>query len=247
MFARSRVYPRRCGEAGRGRSSRCRCTGLSPQVRGSLDICLVDYLTEGSIPAGAGKPTAYSAASVSPGVYPRRCGEASMACWMSRKTRGLSPQVRGSHSERPRPRTQPRSIPAGAGKPPGGYEEAIREQVYPRRCGEAVLGPWGTSAGRGLSPQVRGSRNSMTRLALDDGSIPAGAGKPGWNTSLPFVARVYPRRCGEAPVRPGMLVVSWGLSPQVRGSHAAARVEDARRGSIPAGAGKPVIRGGCVW
>ena len=54
--------------------------------------------------------------------------------------------------------------------------------------------------------------------------------------------RVYPRRCGEASRCARCTPSTYGLSPQVRGSHRASVATEAVRRSIPAGAGKPAGR-----
>ena len=70
-------------------------------------------------------------------------------------------------------------------------------------------------------------------------SIPAGAGKPVWSALMCCQRWVYPRGCGEAPLRPVGSGPGRGLSPRVRGSHAHELAERGWNGSIPAGAGKP--------
>ena len=92
------VYPRRCGEAAPAIRCRCRSTGLSPQVRGSLAGTRSAITRAGSIPAGAGKPPIALSWLQFAGVYPRRCGEAARNRVPRARSMGLSPQVRGSPS-----------------------------------------------------------------------------------------------------------------------------------------------------
>ena len=68
------VYPRGCGGT-LARCSRClRARGLSPRVRGNQRGLGPVEDAAGSIPAGAGEPTARRRSTVTKRVYPRGCG-----------------------------------------------------------------------------------------------------------------------------------------------------------------------------
>ena len=69
-----RVYPRRCGGTDQQLVRRAIQQGLSPQVRGNPPGRAGRLDEEGSIPAGAGEPAAYTANITIHKVYPRRCG-----------------------------------------------------------------------------------------------------------------------------------------------------------------------------
>ena len=94
----------------------------------------------------------------------------------------------------------------------------IMRRVYPRACGgtfaEAVV-VWEVV---GLSPRLRGNRQTGGPLLHTDGSIPAPAGEPGPNRTTGGNRPVYPRACG------GTGDVGWaarlfgGLSPRLRGN-----------------------------
>ena len=172
--------------------------GLSPQVRGSPIAALERVVLQGSIPAGAGKPGTVSPASKSVGVYPRRCGEASITQIVNPPS-GVYPRRCGEAARNsPSNVLAQGSIPAGAGKPRPGRRNGAGLRVYPRRCGEAALMEGIITTEQGLSPQVRGSLNRIHDAVRREGSIPAGAGKPSRPSAEPSVPRVYPRRCGEA-------------------------------------------------
>ena len=134
-----RVYPRRCGGTTAVNTVTREREGLSPQVRGNPGPEEQAAARGGSIPAGAGEPSAAGSparrgrvyprrcggtvsgrAATSAGprrVYPRRCGGTSMEAAARLEDRGLSPQVRGNRT-RPDPRVPSvGSIPAGAGEP----------------------------------------------------------------------------------------------------------------------------------
>ena len=242
-----RVYPRGCGEAGNlpeprlrgnvGLSPRVRgshndrvessrgpsSSGLSPRVRGSRRAFASRVRNaRGSIPAGAGKPTAEATwlYAVGTGLSPRVRG--SRSCWCRCRMAsagGLSPRVRGSHVRLRRVLAIMGSIPAGAGKPGvPGWSRHRAQGVYPRGCGEADAAVVSDVRARGLSPRVRGSQNERCKNVSALGSIPAGAGKPGMAYRIASITTVYPRGCGEATIARIAALGIEGLSPRVRGS-----------------------------
>ena len=102
----------------------------------------------------------------------------------------------------------------------------------------------------GLSPRTRGSRGGRPHLSRPPGSIPANAGKPPGARAPAGRTRVYPRERGEAAWPARADVSRLGLSPRTRGSRRLGRRRQARHGSIPANAGKPLPaarRGSSSW
>ena len=91
----------------------------------------------------------------------------------------------------------------------------------------------------GLSPRVRG--NLAHPLVIPDPlrSIPARAGEPAPSHMNPGRHRVYPRACGGTWNSSRASLIMRGLSPRVRGNHAARRRSLGWPGSIPARAGEP--------
>ena len=106
-------------------------------------------------------------------------------------------------------------------------------------CGGTGLGSISVIVGNGLSPRVRGNRDTV-RLRWDrGGSIPACAGEPAGQHGLNRLGGVYPRVCGGTLVLlHGVLLVE-GLSPRVRGNQVAEWADDEAVRSIPACAGEP--------
>ena len=151
----------------------------------------------GSIPARAGEPRPAECGSGGAPVYPARAGEPRRRCCRS-TIAGVYPRPCG-----------------GPSLPSCSY---ILEWVYPRPCGGAASRAAPSSALRGLSPPVRGSRLLAFRPRLVSRSIPARAGEPrgretqaGAHGSIPARAgepagrsashrcpEVYPRPCGGA-------------------------------------------------
>ncbi len=213
--------------------------GLSPQVRGSPAVVTHDRAKAGSIPAGAGEPPVRSCRCGRARVYPRRCGGAGLTGADDDTNTGLSPQVRGSPHAGLAAQSPAGSIPAGAGEPKHRDRPPLDLGVYPRRCGGAPFPDATTGVPVGLSPQVRGSRVRLPPARCGDGSIPAGAGEPSTLRGTLTILRVYPRRCGGAALLASAIGISWGLSPQVRGSPVVDADFAGGAGSIPAGAGEP--------
>ncbi len=75
---------------------------------------------------------------------------------------------------------------------------ARQKKVYPRGCGGATEEPSETATDWGLSPRVRGSLLRAVIIAVNFGSIPAGAGEPIEIIPASFSVKVYPRGCGGA-------------------------------------------------
>ena len=213
------VYPRVCGAAVSVRVLTATTRGLSPRVRGSLQLdCRRAQLVR-SIPACAGQPRSGRPISCSISVYPRVCGAA----------RRSGPRRRGQH----------RSIPACAGQPALCSMKIRRSTVYPRVCGAAIEDLTQQFAGYGLSPRVRGSLDSPVAGRHGFGSIPACAGQPDPTSDTYRRLKVYPRVCGAAGIVQTFRALAPGLSPRVRGSLPDRRYSILYPGSIPACAGQP--------
>ena len=100
---------------------------------------------------------------------------------------------------------------------------------------------------RGLSPRPRGSRHHYHLWQVQQGSIPASAGKPPVRRCSVERTRVYPRVRGEAKSRCTLMPRLGGLSPRPRGSHRFFDHVADGLGSIPASAGKPPPSAGTDW
>ena len=236
----ARVYPRGRGEATTTpRPSRTH-RGLSPRARGSHRLAWPEARDHGSIPAGAGKPCAGGRVCRAGGVYPRGRGEAPTWAAGAGRSEGLSPRARGSLVFLADRHEVVGSIPAGAGKPGASLVPRNMSGVYPRGRGEALRGKSFYVLPAGLSPRARGSRLRRPHVCSVVGSIPAGAGKPVTRWGRLSASGVYPRGRGEAWPEPVLFSSRRGLSPRARGSRSHEVHPLRRRGSIPAGAGKPL-------
>ena len=106
-------------------------------------------------------------------------------------------------------------------------------------CGGTRRWPCGSKVRRGLSPRVRGNRNSAGVPGTHRGSIPACAGEPRWTEMVIGLSRVYPRVCGGTLLNPHNRSGRPGLSPRVRGNLPETTHFSPLRRSIPACAGEP--------
>ena len=90
-------------------------------------------------------------------------------------------------------------------------------------------------------PACAGEPHPVRHRAEAGRSIPACAGEPSFADAKQDDGRVYPRVCGGTPGRVPARGRLHGLSPRVRGNHAAGRGYGGGGGSIPACAGEPVL------
>ena len=112
------VYPRVCGGSRHYSRTSWICWGLSPRVRGKRERATATAGRCRSIPACAGEASARPSTHPRRRVYPRVCGGSPTASSTARRTKGLSPRVRGKLQSATRYRAASRSIPACAGEAP---------------------------------------------------------------------------------------------------------------------------------
>ena len=114
------VYPRVCGGTDYDNSPGDVGYGLSPRVRGNLDVYEPPDTRMRSIPACAGEPPARIHCYRGWAVYPRVCGGTPATPSPRPMWQGLSPRVRGNLPHRDDRRGGSGSIPACAGEPTSG-------------------------------------------------------------------------------------------------------------------------------
>ena len=157
------VYPRACGGTAFSGGVVVPDEGLSPRVRGNLDVAAEHDVLSGSIPARAGEPPACAYRGAPPAVYPRACGGTLRTPYYDNEDEGLSPRVRGNPIAITSTTNQTRSIPARAGEPRWVHASAGRAAVYPRACGGTQGEEKQLPIEIGLSPRVRGNRPAPWR------------------------------------------------------------------------------------
>ena len=112
-----RSIPARAGEPTAPPFVAVSAQGLSPRVRGNLDVPGHRRLRFRSIPARAGEPQGPEALRAQPWVYPRACGGTIRFLGCISRTGGLSPRVRGNLEGWVLLLNLQGSIPARAGEP----------------------------------------------------------------------------------------------------------------------------------
>ena len=131
--------------------------GLSPHMRGNLQVRKGEKATQGSIPAHAGEPRPLMMTAGYSRVYPRTCGGTTQKYLDELKAKGLSPHMRGNPTTPPCPVIINGSIPAHAGEPVTGVERDYNIGVYPRTCGGTFGAVALVEPEVGLSPHMRGN------------------------------------------------------------------------------------------
>ena len=215
------VYPRVCGGTQSTWSCSISARGLSPRLRGNLDIWRFRVVLFRSIPAFAGEPHLNSKCRVSWTVYPRVCGGTTCSASARACSSGLSPRLRGNRLEYKAVLSATQVYPRVCGEPPLYKTYNIYTQVYPRVCGGTASGRQLRFTANGLSPRLRGNLMPATASNTAVGSIPAFAGEPPNGTFLDL----------SNP----------GLSPRLRGNPVLCRPKPDCKRSIPAFAGEPLL------
>ena len=152
---------------------------------------------------------------------------------------GLSPRVRGNPRAWCHCWASCGSIPACTGKPTPAEPQGQPVGVYPRVYGETLRRNHARTPHHGLSPRVRGNLLKKQKPLPHVGSIPACTGKPHLVYDPLAEPAVYPRVYGETTVREFTSTTATGLSPRVRGNHAAELAGNQHTRSIPACTGEP--------
>ena len=224
-----------------GEAAGTQAQGLSPRVRGNPRWAFSVSSSRRTIPAGAGEPGTLLATYGVTWDYPRGCGGTVELHALALVIGGLSPRVRGNRIQEPAGNAGRGTIPAGAGEPPADSTPTPRCRDYPRGCGGTQNPTRNVTFVPGLSPRVRGNPRDA---AVDDrqtGTIPAGAGEPERHRKSAAGMGDYPRGCGGTASVWGFEESSKGLSPRVRGNRNGGFGCCGFWGTIPAGAGEPLV------
>ena len=192
-----RAHPRSRGENGLATVARLESLGSSPLTRGKPPPPWAPGVTRGLIPAHAGKTSSGRRRTHSEPAHPRSRGENYLFSKLSSSKNGSSPLTRGKLFEVHLFESPERLIPAHAGKTRGQGRHIPRRRAHPRSRGEnlASMRPLFTAAGS--SPLTRGKQFSYKRLQLEQGLIPAHAGKTASVQSTRTRLTAHPRSRGE--------------------------------------------------
>ena len=207
-----------CGEKSIRRIMQSKVMGSPPRMRGKA-VAIFRQLHHGRItPAYAGKRDSIPQQSSLRRDHPRVCGEKPRIFFMSIRSAGSPPRMRGK-------------VSAEDFKPQTGGD-------HPRVCGEKPLQSSVNCTMEGLPPRMRGKVISSLQCDFLSGIIPACAGKSFWPCTVLPRCRDHPRVCGEknkfqthgGPVE--------GSPPRVRGKALVRPCWKLSTGITPACAGK---------
>ena len=237
-FAGAWAHPRSRGENAGGRASRVGARGSSPLTRGKLQDGEAWETIVGLIPAHAGKTIFQALLTRTTGAHPRSRGENAASGAAPTRAGGSSPLTRGKLTACGVGSRPPGLIPAHAGKTLASVRIGSWNRAHPRSRGENNRSAQAVQAKLGSSPLTRGKPAEHARQALQQGLIPAHAGKTR-REAAPCCARgAHPRSRGENPPSPSSPLRAEGSSPLTRGKRQARRHEAHPDGLIPAHAGK---------
>ena len=215
-----------------------KAAGSSPRGRGKPALTITRPGALGLIPAWAGKTRAGDTRVPDVAAHPRVGGENVVTSAVGESGIGSSPRGRGKQSDAPTTPPNAGLIPAWAGKTLSRRGDGLGGSAHPRVGGENHSPFSAPASSVGSSPRGRGKRRGGLFAHVDEGLIPAWAGK----TIPALVASVepgaHPRVGGEnTNVRKGLNALA-GSSPRGRGKPPTALSSICRFGLIPAWAGK---------
>ena len=151
---------------------------------------------------------------------------------------GASPLTRGKRLARTPHHTQPRRIPAHAGKTEVECDLQNNSTAHPRSRGENMDVTVEDASHGGASPLTRGKRSGMEQRLCAPRRIPAHAGKTmQWWCQYGDLG-AHPRSRGENRSAPNRAESRGGASPLTRGKPQGITTRAAPFGRIPAHAGK---------
>ena len=193
----------------------------------------------GPIPAYAGEPRRDPGSSAERGAYPRIRGGTFDIVNTSRHRRGLSPHTRGNPGDGGLAVAQLGPIPAYAGEPSSMSTCHSTRRAYPRIRGGTGRSTISVLYRSGLSPHTRGNPNDPKTGDFRAGPIPAYAGEPARQATVPLGQRAYPRIRGGTKTTLANTSSGSGLSPHTRGNPRQPVHRARPAGPIPAYAGEP--------
>ena len=206
-------------------------------------VAIFRQLHHGRItPAYAGKRDSIPQQSSLRRDHPRVCGEKPRIFFMSIRSAGSPPRMRGKGQPLYIVVSESGITPACAGKSLVRELLLIVSRDHPRVCGEKfrayakIWNEWGSP------PRMRGKAEDTRSAGRTAGITPACAGKSVAITCRAWYPRDHPRVCGEKEAGALSEVYETGSPPRVRGKAAAARAGLVAVGITPACAGKSAAR-----
>ena len=170
-------HPRSRGENSDHCAPTLRVLGSSPLTRGKRGEDAPALITQGIIPAHAGKTTCPPIRWWSPPDHPRSRGENISSTLSTSPPGGSSPLTRGKQREKVGRPPDRGIIPAHAGKTQASRTALHATWDHPRSRGENLLLGTPTPVALGSSPLTRGKLEAFFVERAPLGIIPAHAGK----------------------------------------------------------------------
>ena len=232
------AHPRVGGENGLSSTGRSAWYGSSPRGRGKPCNTGTSVVCAGLIPAWAGKTLSPLSVLLRAPAHPRVGGENQLPHLSLSSSRGSSPRGRGKPSDVLPGLGRAGLIPAWAGKTMSMYRRVISGPAHPRVGGENLRPRSCVRARNGSSPRGRGKRPNPDHRHLDNGLIPAWAGKTSAILPTYCYSLAHPRVGGENSHKIKKHDTERGSSPRGRGKHNLKPACYYARGLIPAWAGK---------
>ena len=216
-------------------------TGTSPRTRGKRRTFVTEESFTGNIPAHAGKTFEFIPVFHCVREHPRARGENFASLAIACIFRGTSPRTRGKRVGIMRQILGFGNIPAHAGKTGTSQAECRTGPEHPRARGENRAAWLKLRKSYGTSPRTRGKLHRVHAGVENVRNIPAHAGKTPLTTNQRPLWGEHPRARGENPTIASREWNDHGTSPRTRGKRHPAKTHAARRGNIPAHAGKTLI------
>ena len=220
----------------RGRS----WSGSSPLTRGKHARAALHAVRRGLIPAHAGKTPSSCNPIPRVAAHPRSRGENAKYTLCRGMNGGSSPLTRGKPAWTRCPRPCRRLIPAHAGKTFRRKVGFFDWPAHPRSRGENSPFRGSRVLYAGSSPLTRGKLVVISVFYIQDGLIPAHAGKTGFQRRASMIRGAHPRSRGENPTAYTPVGAVTGSSPLTRGKQNMLAGERGHGRLIPAHAGKTV-------
>ena len=232
------AHPRSRGENSERTEYLKRGSGSSPLTRGKHLHASIENQRKRLIPAHAGKTRTASPAECHSGAHPRSRGENVRDGRVVGDCQGSSPLTRGKQALGGVQDAQGGLIPAHAGKTSLPTPSARWRTAHPRSRGENTPAARLPATSTGSSPLTRGKRHEGVDRGLDEGLIPAHAGKTNGVGIWQSDAGAHPRSRGENERDRIFDRSDNGSSPLTRGKLKRGQCFNSGGGLIPAHAGK---------
>ena len=219
--------------------------GSSPLARGGHRVSDARPDTRGLIPARAGRTSRDGLPARPTRAHPRSRGADEVIVASAARSRGSSPLARGGHADAALEGFGDGLIPARAGRTRDRCSTGSAARAHPRSRGADRGIVCGDADEAGSSPLARGGLLRDRGRSLDQGLIPARAGRTSSSAAATAATGAHPRSRGADWRVRGRVPCVKGSSPLARGGPFALTACLIVGGLIPARAGRTTASGTC--